>query len=215
MLFELDYANIVIEELVDKKGGDFLSRQRLSKEERKNQIQKAAKRVILDKGYENTTMDEIIEKSGMSTGGVYHYYKNVYDIFYDIMSEGLDYGDKRLINIDKNIDAFVEYQLAKIFDDNEYKELFSILLQGIARNEELRTMYSELNIKFADYMYKDFLDSDVPIPMLDDAFLIFLVHSLMLGYETFSPLGSKEIFKKNRGFIKEIIVSYLKKLNEK
>ena len=51
-------------------------RKRLSKPERKHQIQEAAKGIILEKGYENTTMDEVIEKSGLSTGGVYHYYKS-------------------------------------------------------------------------------------------------------------------------------------------
>jgi hypothetical protein len=192
-----------------------LTRQRLPKEERKHQIQEVAKGIILEKGYENTTMDEVIEKSGMSTGGVYHYYKSVYEIFYDIMAEGLDYGDKRLVNVNKNINSFVEYQLAKIFDDNEYKALFSILLQGIARNEELRKMYDELNVKFKDIMHKDFLNSEVLVPMLDDEFLVFFIHSLMLGYESFAPLGSKEVFKDNKGFIKEIIISYLKKINNK
>lgn len=192
-----------------------MTRQRLPKEERKHQIQEAAKGIILEKGYENTTMDEVIEKSGMSTGGVYHYYKSVYEIFYDIMAEGLDYGDKRLVNVNKNINSFVEYQLAKIFDDNEYKALFSILLRGIARNEELRKMYDELNVKFKDIMHKDFLNSEVLVPMLDDEFLVFFIHSLMLGYESFAPLGSKEVFKDNKGFIKEIIISYLKKINNK
>ena len=192
-----------------------MTRQRLPKEERKHQIQDAAKGIILEKGYENTTLDEVIEKSGMSTGGVYHYYKSVYEIFYDIMAEGLDYGDKRLVNVNKNINSFVEYQLAKIFDDNEYKALFSILLRGIARNEELRKMYDELNVKFKDIMHKDFLNSEVLVPMLDDEFLVFFIHSLMLGYESFAPLGSKEVFKDNKGFIKEIIISYLKKINNK
>ena len=192
-----------------------MTRQRLPKEERKHQIQEAAKGIILEKGYENTTMDEVIEKSGMSTGGVYHYYKSVYEIFYDIMAEGLDYGDKRLVNVNKNINSFVEYQLAKIFDDNEYKALFSILLRGIARNEELRKMYDELNVKFKDIMHKDFLNSEVLVPMLDDEFLVFFIHSLMLGYESFASLGSKEVFKDNKGFIKEIIISYLKKINNK
>ena len=192
-----------------------LVRKRLSKTERKHQIQEAAKGIILEKGYENTTMDEVIEKSGMSTGGVYHYYKSVYEIFYDIMSEGLDYGEERsFLNSENSIQTFVEYQLAKIYDDNEYKSLFSILLQGIARNEELRKMYMELNFKYADKLHNDFKNSDVSSCLLDDEFLVFFVHSLMLGYESFAPLGSKEVFKDNKGFIKEIIISYLKKINK-
>ncbi len=186
-------------------------RQRLSEEERRHQIQNAAKDVILEKGYENTRMEDIIEKSGMSTGGVYHYYKSVYDIFYDIMSEGLDYGEKRnFSNLDKNINTFVEYQLEKIFDDNEYKVLFSILLQGIERNEDLRKMYMELNSKYENKIKTNFEESAISKSILEDEFLVLFVHSLILGYESFTSLGSKELFKKNKEFIKKVIVSYLK-----
>lgn len=186
-------------------------RQRLSEEERRHQIQNAAKDVILEKGYENTRMEDIIERSGMSTGGVYHYYKSVYDIFYDIMSEGLDYGEKRnFSNLDKNINTFVEYQLEKIFDDNEYKVLFSILLQGIERNEDLRKMYTELNSKYENKIKTNFEESAISKSILEDEFLVLFVHSLILGYESFTSLGSKELFKKNKEFIKKVIVSYLK-----
>ena len=66
-------------------------RKRLSEKERKQQIQLAAKEVFLDKGFNDTTMDDIVKTSGMSTGGIYHYYKNKFDILYDIMEEGIEY----------------------------------------------------------------------------------------------------------------------------
>lgn len=52
-------------------------------------------------------MDEIIEKSGIPTSVVYHYYKSIYDI----MSDGLDYADETLGNLTKNFDGFVQYPL--------------------------------------------------------------------------------------------------------
>ncbi|MFR4778653.1 MAG: hypothetical protein ACLT9Z_07840, partial [Finegoldia magna] len=90
----------------------------------------------------------------------------------------------------------------------------SILLKGNARNEELRNIYMELNLKNADKLHDDFKNSDVSSCLLDDEFLVFFVHSLMLGYESFASLGSKKVFKDNKGFIKEIIISYLKKINK-
>ena len=122
---------IIIEDTVDNnRRGINLTGKRLSKEERERQIQEAAKGIILEKGYENATMDDVIEKSGMSTGGVYHYYKSLYEIFYDIMFNGLNYGERRnLSGADKNVQTLVEYHLSKIYDDNEYKSLFAILLQ--------------------------------------------------------------------------------------
>lgn len=188
-----------------------MTRNRLSKEERKLQIQKAAKKVILERGYESTTMEEIIRESGMSTGGVYHYYKSVADIFYDIMSEGLDYAEHRSFeNSANDLNIFVEYQLAKIFDDNEYKSLFAMLLKGIDYNEDLREMYLKLNEKYKGILHKNFEGSSVPIEILDDPFLIFFVHSLILGNESFVSLGSKEVFKKNKEIVKELILLYLK-----
>ena len=65
-----------------------MSGKRLSKDAREKQIQNAAKEIFLKKGFFNTTMDDVILCSGMSVGGVYHYYKNIYEIFYDIMSRG-------------------------------------------------------------------------------------------------------------------------------
>ena len=194
---------IIIEDTVDNnRRGINLTGKRLSKEERERQIQEAAKGIILEKGYENATMDDVIEKSGMSTGGVYHYYKSLYEIFYDIMFNGLNYGERRnLSGADKNVQTLVEYHLSKIYDDNEYKSLFAILLQGVARNEELRKMYVELNSIYEEKLYSDFEKSEVSKRMLGDKFLLFLIHSLILGYETFEPLGSKKVFNENEDFI--------------
>jgi len=92
---ELDNANILLSRNSSIRKEENLSSKRLSKDEREKQIQNAAKKVILEKGFFNTTMDDVIVCSGMSVGGVYHYYKSIYEIFYDIMSQGLDYGEER------------------------------------------------------------------------------------------------------------------------
>ena len=145
MTTELDNANILLSRNSSIRKEENLSSKRLSKDEREKQIQNAAKKVILEKGFFNTTMDDVIVCSGMSVGGVYHYYKSIYEIFYDIMSQGLDYGEERnfLKTGEKhNLETFVDFMLDKIFDDNEYKELFTILLEGIARDQELLIGYA-------------------------------------------------------------------------
>lgn len=47
---------------------------RKPREERINEITQAAIDVFLEKGYENTTMDTIAKKAGISKGGLYHYF---------------------------------------------------------------------------------------------------------------------------------------------
>ena len=41
----------------------------------KGKIIDAAMKLFLEKGYENTTMQDIVEASGMSKGAIYHYFK--------------------------------------------------------------------------------------------------------------------------------------------
>lgn len=53
--------------------GEFLMK---SKEERINDITNAAMEVFLQKGYQNTTMESIAKKAGLSKGGLYHYFKS-------------------------------------------------------------------------------------------------------------------------------------------
>jgi len=47
---------------------------RKPREKRINEITQAAIEVFLEKGYENTTMDAIAKKAGVSKGGLYHYF---------------------------------------------------------------------------------------------------------------------------------------------
>ncbi|MDU4970939.1 MAG: helix-turn-helix domain-containing protein, partial [Atopobium minutum] len=63
-------------------------RERLDPEMRKEDIQKAAMALFSSKGFNNTTMDDVREKSGLSAGGLYYYYKNTAEILYDIMDRG-------------------------------------------------------------------------------------------------------------------------------
>ena len=43
-----------------------------SKSERKKEIMEAAKSVFLEKGFEKTTMEDIIAETSLSKGGFYH-----------------------------------------------------------------------------------------------------------------------------------------------
>ncbi|WP_409343004.1 TetR family transcriptional regulator [Paenibacillus sp. MBLB4367] len=49
------------------------------------EILSAAEGVLLRQGYEATTMKDIVEASGKSFGGVYMYYKNKEELFYDLL----------------------------------------------------------------------------------------------------------------------------------
>lgn len=64
---------------------------RLGESERKKEIMNSAAKVIIEKGLERTTMEDIIAGTSLSKVGVYHYYASVVDIFKDIMLNGINY----------------------------------------------------------------------------------------------------------------------------
>ena len=51
------------------------------KEKKKNQILDAAFAVFVERGYSETTMDDIVQKSNMSKGAIYHYYSSKKELF--------------------------------------------------------------------------------------------------------------------------------------
>ncbi|WP_316572260.1 helix-turn-helix domain-containing protein [Neobacillus sp. YIM B06451] len=58
------------------------------REERKNLILKAAKEVFISKGFNATTIQDIINHSGVSRGGVYTYFKNTEEVFIGFKEKG-------------------------------------------------------------------------------------------------------------------------------
>ena len=41
--------------------------------------------IFIVKGYDNTTMEDIVNNCGMSKGAIYHYYKSKKDLFIDLI----------------------------------------------------------------------------------------------------------------------------------
>ena len=54
------------------------------KEIAQNKILDAAYEVFVGKGYSDTTMDDIVKKSEMSKGAIYHYYSSKKSSFFSV-----------------------------------------------------------------------------------------------------------------------------------
>jgi AcrR family transcriptional regulator len=57
------------------------------KEYKRKQILEAATRVFIRKGYQKTTMKDVVEESGLSRGGVYLYYGSTEEMILDLLKE--------------------------------------------------------------------------------------------------------------------------------
>lgn len=53
---------------------------------KKNELVEIAEKLFLEKGYEETSVDDILNASGLSKGGFYHYFKSKEDVLLDSIS---------------------------------------------------------------------------------------------------------------------------------
>lgn len=190
-------------------------RKRLTSEERKRIIQVKAMEIFLEKGYRNTTMQDIVKASGLSIGGLYHHYKKTSEILYDIMVLGCEY---RFNEIDKQVEVqsgnLTEELMAKIIvdkclDDNKYMPIYVMLLQEIQDNDELRDLYlgmKEFNVKKIQSMLK--LAGYQELSMDRYNYLTDIINSIILAC---GLLGIRESFNTNRYLLEEMFLSLLKK----
>lgn len=182
-------------------------RKRLSEKERKQQIQLAAKEVFLDKGFNDTTMDDIVKTSGMSTGGVYHYYGSTYEILYDIMVEGNKYREKIIYDeMNKTSQDFSEVLseiiLEKMLYQSDYVSIYAMFLQELNHDDKLKDLYKKLKKSSSDSILMLF-DEDVRGELSEAIELITdLINTFILGCEV---LNARENFVKNKFALKKMI----------
>ncbi|MCA1055728.1 TetR/AcrR family transcriptional regulator [Rossellomorea aquimaris] len=74
------------------------------KEQRRKQLLQAAEEVFIEHGYENTTMKHVMDKAGVSRGGLYQYFDNKEDLFEALI------GEQQREIIDESLQAMIEEQ---------------------------------------------------------------------------------------------------------
>lgn len=124
-------------------------RKRLTSEERKREIQEAAKVVFLEKGFKSSTMENVINRVGMSKGGVYRYYANTSEILYDIMmNEKNPYSLGEIFKFDSSEKTIEEHiinsSVRKMTEKNEYNSLYAMFLVEAEKNKNLKLLKDEM-----------------------------------------------------------------------
>ena len=122
--------------------------------EKKEKIIKAGFDLICKNGYYNTNTAEIAKEAGVSTGIVYQYFKDKYDI----LIEGIEkYGDDIFFPMLKSKDI--------VFDKKDFEKLLRQMINhyidnhkvsNIAHEEIMSMVHSDKRV--ADYYYKRELD---------------------------------------------------------
>ncbi len=184
---------------------------RATETKRRKEIMDAASKVILEKGLEKTTMEDIIAGTSLSKGGVYHYYGSVIDIFKDIMLQGIAYRDDVMRQHaaadvhQQNPQAFLARELvSKIVDDNPYMPLYVEFLIAQNRNPDLKDLMTVLQ----DQTLAAFKNWMRPLPAWvtdQDAFQV--VADFMNGCILASNvLAARDQFIKNREILEKMMM---------
>jgi len=189
-------------------------KKRLKKEERKKIIQDISKNIFLKKGFEHTTMQDIVTATGMSIGGLYYHYKSTTEIFHDIMRQANTLREiainQKLTNSKITFKLLSSLIVDKILADNEFVSLYIMFLKQIKENEPLRALNEQLKTESKIKLNSILSKADESICYSDDMFDILtnIINSFLLGCEL---LEARKNFKNERNILEEMIEILLKK----
>lgn len=131
---------------------------RKSYEERVKEIQFAALELFLDKGFSKTTMDDVIAATSMSKGGVYHYYKNTYDILADLIRlKNYNYLRKE-VDLDachtpeEACDILAKAFVERMTNPSSQSRLHLMMAYEFANNHDFLELYYEIEKEPLEYI---------------------------------------------------------------
>ena len=186
---------------------EVIYKMKMEADERKKQIRQAAMKVFLDKGFRNTVMNDIMEATGLSRGGLYHHYGSTYEILYDIMVEGNKYREKIIYDeMNKTSQDFSEVLseiiLEKMLYQSDFVSIYAMFLQELNHDDKLKELYKKLKKSSSDSILMLF-DEDVRGELSEAIELITdLINTFILGCEV---LNARENFVNNKLALRKMI----------
>lgn len=189
---------------------------RLSFDERKQQIKRVAARIFVEKGFDNTTMEDLVKETGLSKGGLYHYYKNTTSVLYDIMLDGIIYRNTIITQSLASgktwtVEFFANEMAKKAVDTNELMPVYVELLLAKKRNSQLDEVYKQLERTTLEmFKTQNIKTETLNIAPNRVAFMAFFINAIILSANV---LKAHELVQDNQDLIKEMLLFILKQGN--
>ena len=135
------------------------------KDSTKNQILEAALRVFVKSGFSKTTMDDIVNESGLSKGAIYHHYGSKKELFLALIDYWENYFFKNIINKDltnNNPDELlrdITLDVIKAFKSSKHiflaeLEFWSLSNHDLDVRKRTTELYSKLIVLFRNIISK-------------------------------------------------------------
>ena len=179
---------------------------------RKKEIREAAKKCFLNKGFQLTTMEDVITEVGMSRGGVYHHYASTNEMLKDLMLDGNDYRNNLINEYLKNNRGKDKYQqmgdilVDKSLADTDLMRLYTLLLQAKSYSEDLEVLYQELKFNTTNELRLIAKQLGIKTDIFKDDFLVNYINAMILSSEV---LCARNSFSQHKKYIKETMVNYI------
>ncbi|MDU7244258.1 MAG: TetR/AcrR family transcriptional regulator [Clostridiales bacterium] len=179
---------------------------------KKKKIREAAKKCFLTKGFQSTTMEDVITEIGMSRGGVYHHYASTNEMLKDLMLDGNDYRNSLINEYLENNRGKDKYQqmgdilVDKSLADTDLMRLYTLLLQVKKYNEDLEKLYQELKLNTTNELSLIAKQLGIKADIFGDGFLVNYINGLILSSEI---LGARKSYSEHKRYIKETMINYI------
>lgn len=206
--------------------------QRKTKDERRQEIMAAAKKVFLKKGYRYATMEDIISETSLSKGGVYQYYKSTKSIMFDIMSDGNYFRYSRTEEIIKQYadtndicEIITQAMLLKLYEKLPEKKLYVMFLSEIMYDKETEELFYKLEKEAHALISKNFIPlfenkNIFPKPLSEETKRTLsenlipklysrIFNGILIVYELFND---RNIFEQNKNEVHDMIYEMIKKI---
>ncbi|WP_018249938.1 TetR/AcrR family transcriptional regulator [Orenia marismortui] len=94
----------------------------MNKIDSKEKILQTASRLFIKKGYKGTSLNTIAKESGLTKGGIYHYFDSKEDLYYQVLKDFFAFNGipKWLKNIDLDIKSLIWKGFKSIKDKKKY-----------------------------------------------------------------------------------------------
>lgn len=185
---------------------------------KKKKIREAAKKCFLTKGFQSTTMEDVITEIGMSRGGVYHHYASTNEMLKDLMLDGNDYRNSLINEYLENNRGKDKYQqmgdilVDKSLADTDLMRLYTLLLQAKKYNEDLEKLYQELKLNTTNELSLIAKQLGINADIFGDGFLVNYINGLILSSEI---LGARKSYSEHKRYIKETMINYIVDVEKK
>ncbi len=135
---------------------------RKSKEERLNEISSAALDVFLEKGYENTTMEAIAQRAGVSKGGLYHHFQSKDHVLLMVNQKICQEMDEifekaaQCGSVKEGILYYIENYIRFWLEHPRETSFLFMSLAKVLDNEELLNYYHDYTLDYVQYFEQAF-----------------------------------------------------------